>query len=190
MNVRGWIVVCSSVLVVSCGLPNRLRPEKVSASDISGSAAIVVLSTGAPEPCTSTATEIDIKPASEPYSGSNAAYMPVDTSMVKSDFADHHGFLHVVRLEPGAYYLTTGIGNPYVKAVQVPKYDFSVSAGEVVYLGEYYMSVSCAWNTVSAFRDQEQRDIALLKQRNPAFAKVSVVKRIPAMSGYAIGGPH
>jgi hypothetical protein len=183
------ITVFMAFSLTSCGvLPNRLGPEKISPSDLSGGSAIVILSAGAPSPCTSTGTELDIKPADEPYSGSNAAYMPVDFSIVKSDFSDHHGFLHVIKLAPGNYYITSGIANPYVQAIKIPKYDFSVSAGEVVYLGEYYLAVSCVWNTASQFRDQEERDIMLLKKKNPAFSNVKIVKRIPLMSGYAIGG--
>ena len=62
----------------------------------------------------------------------------------------------------------------------------ALKAGEVVYLGEYWVAVSCALNTKSEFRDQEARDMALLKQKNPAFANVKISKRIAAFTGYAV----
>ncbi len=184
-----WATLFATILIAGCGLlPNRVRPEKISAVDLSSGAGIIILSAGAPSPCTSTPTELDIKQAGVPYTGPTVAYMPADTSIVKSDFSDHHGFLHVIKLDPGMYYLTTGLMRPYFKGLKVPKYNFLINAGDVLYLGEYYMTSSCSMSTVAQLRDQEQRDITLLKQRNPVFADVRIRKQIPPMSGYAIGG--
>ncbi|WP_428380970.1 hypothetical protein [Nevskia ramosa] len=173
----------------ACGaLPNRMGPERISEADISNGNAIVIVSAGAPSACTSTGTNLEFKSEGTRYTGSTVAYMPVDFSIVKSDFTDHHGFLHTFKLAPGNYYMTTSVANAYVKGIKVPKYDFSVSAGEIIYLGEYYMTVSCVWTPVASMRDQEQRDVAILKSKNPAFLNKKITKRIPLMSGYAIGG--
>jgi hypothetical protein len=77
-----------------------------------------------------------------------------------------------------------------VKPVRVQKAEFTVGAGEVVYLGEYFMPVSCVWNPSVEWRDQQERDLKLLGQKNPALASRAVTKRIGAFTGYAVGAPQ
>ena len=191
MKAMTCAVVLYLALLTGCGtLNNRNHPENISTTQVSSGSGIVILSAGAPEKCFSTSTFLKVLPAARSYFDSEVALLSVDGYAVKSDFADHHGYLHAVPLAPGTYYLAAWIANPYVKPVHVPKAEFSVSAGEVIYLGEYYMSVSCVWNPQSQFRDQEKRDMALLAQMNPTLAKAHVVKRISAFSGYAVGGPR
>jgi hypothetical protein len=124
------------------------------------------------------------------HGGKDIALLSVDGYAVKSDFADHHGNLHAVKLAPGRYYVAAWIANPYVKPVRVQKAEFTVGAGEVVYLGEYFMPVSCVWNPSVEWRDQQERDLKLLVQKNPALASRAVTKRIGAFTGYAVGAPQ
>lgn len=162
----------------------------LTAADVTGDAAFVVLSAGAPEKCIATSTFLKLKAATEPYGGKDIALLSVDGYAVKSDFADHHGNLHAVQLAPGRYYVAAWIANPYVKPVRVQKAEFTVGAGEVVYLGEYFMPVSCVWNPSVEWRDQQERDLKLLVQKNPALASRAVTKRIGAFTGYAVGAPQ
>lgn len=179
-----------SALLMGCGtLSNRYDPRKTSEPQISEKLGVIILSAGAPEKCIVTGTFLKVLPDTATYNSKWLELLPVDGYAIKSDFSDHHGFLHAVSLPPGKYYLAPWIANNYVSAVSVPKAEFSVAAGEVVYLGEYYMPVSCVLNPRSVFRDQQERDLALLARMNPALAKAKIVPRIPTFSGYAVGGP-
>lgn len=111
----------------------------------------------------------------------------VDSHYDKSDYPDHHGRLLVLPIPAGNYYFAA-IKAFYAKPIQIPKYDFSITAGEVVYAGEFWMSVNCVLDPVAEFRDQEQRDMQLLMDKNPDFAQSKkIVKRVPVFSGYAVG---
>lgn len=183
-----FLVGVGVALLAGCGtLQNRNGAEMLPAAEITDGASFVVLSAGAPEKCIATSTFLRLKAATEPYNSKDIALLSVDGYSVKSDFADHHGNLHAVKLAPGQYYVAAWIANPYVSPVRVQKAEFTVGAGEVVYLGEYFMPVSCVWNPVVVWRDQQDRDLKLLAQKNPALASRSVTKRIAAFTGYAVG---
>ncbi|HKS54184.1 MAG TPA: hypothetical protein VJS12_02800 [Steroidobacteraceae bacterium] len=182
------LVAIGLAALSGCGtLQNRNGAEMLTAADVTGDAAFVVLSAGAPEKCFATSTFLKLKAATEPYGGKDIALLSVDGYSVKSDFADHHGNLHAVKLAPGQYYVAAWIANPYVTAVRVKKAEFTVGAGEVVYLGEYFMPVSCVWNPSVEWRDQQERDLKLLALKNPALAGRTITKRIAAFTGYAVG---
>ena len=186
---QGFVAsLLAATLAAGCGtLGNRLGPEKIEAADFAADSALVVLSAGAPERCMQAATFLRIYPSGAPLTLTSViTSFNVDGYAVQSDFTTHQGSLSVLKLKPGSYYLAPGIANPNVRPVRTPKADFSVAAGEVVYLGEYWVAVSCALNTKSEFRDQEARDMALLKQKNPAFANVKISKRVAAFTGYAV----
>ena len=186
------IALCLAVtamLLPGCAtVDNRFGADRVSAADIDGASSIVILSAGADERCTSAATFLKVKPSGVDYEGSRGeiALLAVDAYVMKSDFADHQGNLHVLKLQPGSYYAAPWVANGMLAAKRVPKAEFTVKAGEIVYLGEYYMPLACAWETVSEFRDQESRDLALLAQKNPGLAARPVVKRIAAFTGLAV----
>jgi hypothetical protein len=96
------MLVAIAIAVLSgCGtLQNRNGAEMLTAADITGDAAFVVLSAGAPEKCIATSTFLKLKAATEPYGGKDIALLSVDGYAVKSDFADHHGNLHAVNWRP------------------------------------------------------------------------------------------
>ena len=111
----------------------------------------------------------------------------VDTSYSKSDFSDHFGFVHAVRLPAGQYYVAPWLANHVINPVQVPRYDFTVGAGETVYLGEYRMSVSCSASTNAAIFDKWERDRSLFAQRNPSIDLANVAVRPLTLTGAALG---
>jgi hypothetical protein len=87
-------------------------------------------------------------------------------------------------VKPGNYQIYQATRNIYYQPIQVPKAEILVRAGEVVYIGEYYMTESCGTSTAGIFRDNEARDIALLQKLNPDFLGVLITKRIATFNGY------
>ena len=185
------IVAFLALLVAGCAtLDNRNDPSRLSLSDLPAGSGVMIMSAGAPKHCFSTSTFLKVMPAGIKYGGRGAALLNVDGYAVKSDFADHQGSVHAVALPAGEYYLAAWIANPYVSAVRVPKADFSIAAGEVIYLGEYFIPVACTWSPVSVFRDRKERDIPLATQKNPHLAQYDIVTRIAQFSGWALGAPE
>jgi hypothetical protein len=179
------LLFISSGLSAGCGtLSNYYDPAKISESQLMAKSGIVILSAGAPEHCMSIAMFLKVLPETINYYGTPAASLPVDVYTVKSDFKDHHGSLHAVSLPAGNYYLAPVISNPNVRAVKLQIAKFSVAAGEVVYLGEYFMPVACVFNPRVEFRDQQKRDLELLALKNPQLAKSKIVVRPPTLSEY------
>ncbi|MFC4310527.1 hypothetical protein ACFPN2_15660 [Steroidobacter flavus] len=177
-------VVVLACTVAGCGtMNNRLAPEKLDPATLASGSAIVVLSTGAADRCIATATMLNLAPAGARYGKDGIVGINVDAYVLKSDFPDHQGSLSAFTVQPGNYQLYPSVLNPYVSPKKVPKAEFSIAAGEVLYIGEFYMSFACSFENITEFRDQESRDLALLKTRNPSLAARPIVKRIAVMNG-------
>lgn len=117
--------------------------------------------------------------------------MSVDVYTLKSDFSDHQGNVHAIVLPAGHYYIAAWVANIYVRPIRVPKADFSVTAGEVVYLGEYFMPTACSFSaTRSELRNKKDRDLQLANQKAPGLANFEVVTRIARFTGWAVGAPE
>lgn len=182
------VFLLASLALAGCGtMSNRLAPEGVDVASVPPEAGIAVLSTGAPQKCVSTATFLNLQPRGGTYGRDNLLGVAVDVYVIPSDFQEHYGFLHALVLKAGDYQLYPSIANPYVQAKRVPKAEFSVRAGEVVYLGEYFQPISCTLNPSSEVRDQETRDMALLAKKNPALAARPYEKRLLEFSGCLLG---
>jgi hypothetical protein len=200
------IFILSSLLLAACGtIPNGRGPERISSADMSGQNAIVLMSTSIPANCGfgSFAMQLAVFHADTEYHPppQGLAQLAVDLARnqpqmvtavfldnryIKSDFADHPGNLNAIVLAPGSYYFApTVIGN--VKPEQIPKYDFAVSPGEVVYMGQFtLLEDNCRGSGRAKFLDEQQRDLQLLAQKNPELARANIVKRIPVESGMAV----
>jgi hypothetical protein len=185
MNLRSVVAVASTLLLFGGCAPveNRTGAEKFIYSQSDKEMAVVILSVGAADMCISFVTRLKLLPAESPYSGRTVAYLPVDSYVVKSEYSDHHGYLHVVRLKPGSYYFTPHINNPAVGVTRAFRADFTVSGGEVVYLGNYYLHQSCGLSSSGSFSDQWERDLALLKSKNPPLSQAPIQKRILRVTG-------
>lgn len=183
------LTLLSTLLAAGCAsLGNRMAPEKLTASDLSSGSAIIILSAGADKPCTQAATFLTIHEAGAPFNlRTIVESFNVDGSFVKSDFPAHHGNLSAVKIKAGSYYIAPHIANPNTRAVRTPIAEFSVAAGEIVYLGEFYVPVACGLNNQHIVKDQEARDLALLKQKNPAFANVKIIKRLARYNSFVDG---
>jgi hypothetical protein len=62
--------------------------------------------------------------------------------------------------------------------LDVPIFKFAVLPGETVYLGEFFMSVSCALDDRIVIRDAYDRDVALAIKQDPEFARRPVTRRL------------
>lgn len=180
------LLLISLIFLHGCAMmSNRTHPQNLNLNDLPTQSSIIVLSTWAPETCTSTSTFLKVMPVTEKYNGSEVALLNIDNSYVKSDFPNNAGHIHALAIPAGDYYLTPMIANPYVKAQKMPKADFSIKAGEIVYLGEYHMHNSCALSFTASFNDEYQRDMTMLTERNAQFKNVTVESHVVTYSGYA-----
>ena len=174
-------------LIGGCGSTgNRLGPEYASASP-PPSEGTVVFSTGAAAPCFQQWTGLVISPLGRSYYENVLPFAPVhsvgvDVWTEKSEFADHLGNVSVLNLPAGDYEAYAVVGGP----LRIPYAEFKVDAGKAVYIGEYYLAVACTADRLAAFRDQEDRDLSIVRQKNPAFASVVFEKRIAQFAGYMI----
>jgi hypothetical protein len=109
----------------------------------------------------------------------------VDAWSSKSDFTDHQGNISVLNLPAGDYEVYTWLAGNFVP-IRIPYAKFTVEAGKAVYVGEFYLPVACRANTLGGFRDQEDRDLSFVRQKNPAFASVVFDKRIARFAGYIV----
>jgi hypothetical protein len=186
--------ILSALLIEGC-TPLR-DPSHLNFSNVSDKQAIVVFTTGSPALCSLSSPDpwmVSIFPVGAPYPKGYVLVATISNTFMKSDFTDHPGSILAVALDPGDYYVAPIVFNG--QATQVARYDFSVSAGEVVYLGEYWMLKGCepptstdgsgkiALHAIATFRDQEQRDFALLAEKNPQLSKANITKQILVESG-------
>jgi hypothetical protein len=102
----------------------------------------------------------------------------VSGGVLKSHFPDHYGRINVIALKPGRYIVYPSAAGLY-QTTSAPTFNFEVAAGETAYIGELYVDAPCGATTgrVALF-DRQERDVAVLVARNPAFKGVTVVKRI------------
>ncbi|PAR45349.1 hypothetical protein [Vibrio metoecus] len=174
-------------LIFGCAsVSNIYDPSHVSVNQLPEDHGVLVLSTGAPESCVSTSTFLKIHKLGEDYFSSELALLGVDSYALKSDFDSHQGNVHALVLPQGNYYLAAWIANPYVEPVKVRKAEFGIKAGEIVYIGEYFMEASCSWDPVAIFNNRYDRDIQLLSIKNQAFAGEKISTRIAKFTGYAV----
>ena len=158
-------------------MKNEYAANLISPSEANETSGLVILSVGTPEK-SYWASLIKIQKFGKSYSETPVAYLPVNDYWHESEFSDHHGLLYVIKLVPGRYYVTHH--TPRRWAPYHRKADFELHAKEIIYLGEIHMAPSNM-----EFRDQEARDLSLLKTTNPAFGNVKIEKRLLRFTGHA-----
>jgi hypothetical protein len=130
------------VLLGGCGsLFDKPPSDQPGAAKFSNENGIIILSTGADNSCTSGSQLLELQIVSDDPSHGVFRFvkaMNVDNYLVRSDFTDHPGNLHAVSLKPGRYHISPH----FLMASQreLPYYNFTVAAGEVVYMGEYWLT--------------------------------------------------
>ncbi|WP_420471376.1 hypothetical protein [Brevundimonas sp. FT23042] len=173
--------------LASCGtFSNHLSPDRIT--ELNQSTGYVILSAGAPDRCFEVSTALYMAPRGARYMAETVAMTPVDSYIYKSDYTDHHGKLSVLNLTPGRYQFYPVTLNPYVSPRSVPSFEFTVAAGEVVYLGEFFMFQSCALSTHFEVTNRESRDLPLLRQMNPIFETRPIITRIAKPDRMIVGG--
>ncbi|MGD0192176.1 MAG: hypothetical protein ABSD74_15660 [Rhizomicrobium sp.] len=153
-------------------------PEKTDPSALQ-SDGMVVFSTGLPEQC-------NFGPYVNLHFWSNngtSTFAQVNNPILKSDFADHFGYVNALTLKPGRYDIFPD-AQPGLNMNNIPHAFVTIGAGKIVYIGEYFIDFSCASLTtrheriVSHFFDKFDRDVAVLRAKNPAFGKVVIEKHV------------
>lgn len=160
------------------------RPEAYVPPPSGADVATIVISTGAPEKCISTASGLRIYAKGTTLESAYTAQdvIQIDHYLNDSEFTGHHGYLNVITLPAGAYYFSLAMMNPYAVLATRQTAAFVVKPGEVAYFGEFFLSrFACSWASEGEFRDRSDRDIPLLERRNPGVAKAINRKFIPEM---------
>lgn len=172
-------VLTAAIILTGCGsMQNRAGVDRLTAASFADSKrGVVLLSTGAPAHCVSFATALTVRNRKI----NKVVEVPpvfMDAYVHKSEFAGHHGTINALQLEPGEYSFVPAVANPFVQGVVTPTFDFEVAAGEVVYLGELFMTQSCGMNSSFIVRDYYARDIEMAKEKNPELGKQAIIKRL------------
>jgi len=182
--VRAVLAIAIVVLLAGCGtVTSEYEPSNVVDAPPPCGSGLIVFSTGAPSRCVHLATYLELRPEGGSGREKPLARAGVDSYIVKSDFEDHQGNLHVMPVPAGRYYLATWTDNPLVRQVTQPKAVFSVEAGESVYLGEFYMRQGCGFEQRYEVNDQITRDLALLKSKASRIDPSKITKRLMELSG-------
>ena len=152
--------------------------------EIAQDSGIVVVSTGGVESCGTTATALYFQPKGSAYSDAPVAGPNINWGAYKSDYSDRRGAMNVFQLKAGEYQVFARTIDANMVGKQIPKAEFSLSSGEILYLGEYYVSTPCSVLFHGEFRDQEERDFAILRQERPDLVSKPHSKTIPVFNGY------
>ena len=186
--IKQALLIASCMLLPACSgfLNNEYAAELASPLDATATTGSLILSVGSLESChpsLNTTTQLLIFPADDSFFRLDVAAMDVNSTFMDSEFEDHHGHLYVLKLPVGKYYLTPRSSNPFGGYLSPPRADFEVNAKETIYLGEFYMANECGQRVQMLLRDQEVRDLTVLKSKNSAFSNVKITKRLLAFTG-------
>jgi hypothetical protein len=192
--VRHLISLLLLTLLTGCGTQtNRHRPELLTPETFSGDKGVVLLSAGAPRG--NPITAIFLQLFTDGDTSRPLGVFGVDSAYIKSDFTTHHGFLHAVVLSPGRYHFEPFLAHPAYIPTYVPKFEFSVAAGEITYLGEYHL-VSFQRSGIDEveiggeFSDQSARDLPLFAARNPRLDVSKAHIRLPTVAAGGKDSPR
>ncbi len=139
---------------------------------------IVVISTYALKPCWAMSTTLLVYSEHARIPRLEAFQLTIDNSLLGSDFQDHTGSLDVLTLPAGNYRVRPRPADPKLYIREDPIWQFTVSAGETLYLGEFHVDPSCSWTPGYSIDDQQDRDLTLLATLNPAFSSVQFTKQL------------
>ena len=174
-NMKAFAIAGFTFLIAACGTINYVSIESIQISAFqSKTNGVIIFSLGARNACTSFATGLYIENA---MTGERVPGIPaifVDNRFQKSDFTDHFGAVDALALPPGNYYFSAGIINPMERTIKAPRFYFEVRPAETTYVGEMYMTISCGDIGQFIVRDQFDRDMQIIAQKNPA-----ALQRVP-----------
>jgi len=160
-------------LIAGCKTYDYAIPTNVSEMGSQSDNALVILSTGADKPSISAAQNLLFVSVE---TGNIVVGLPIDNSFLESHFEDHMGFVHAVSLPEGKYQVRLEVLNIYLPTSHpdvLPK--FEVKAGEMVYLGELYLTHNIKHYEI---RNEQARDIAMIRKMNPDLDTAAVETRL------------
>lgn len=144
-------------------------------SEVPAGQGLVVFSSGSEKTSIRSGTALDLRAAGSrsPYRGGLA--INIDFAGEPSDFQDEHGNVRMVALEPGNYCLYPfGRGAFFYQyGSRPPEFAFRVRAGTVSYLGSIFLA-----NGSLSVRDRRDRDLSLVRARNPGLNDVAVEQQL------------
>lgn len=166
--------------LVGCGaMKNHAAVEFIPAAALSSDrAGVVIFSTGAPNDCVANPTLAFVYDGDTKKRVAGAPWTSIDLYSIKSEFQDHYGTVNAIVLPAGRYYILPEPGNTFVTTIKTPEFSFNVQSGETTYLGELFMTRSCALHTRFIVRDQYARDVGMASEKNPVFLQRTPVKRL------------
>lgn len=185
------VIVLSCLLLPACSgfMTNEYAAELASPLDSNAAGTgLVILSAGSLESChplLKAHTEVVIYPSDGSFFRKSVAALEVDSTYLDSEFESHHGHLYILKLPACKYYLAPRLGIVFLRGspFSTPRADFEVYANETTYLGEFYMDNECLQFAKLLLRDQEARDLTMLRSRNPAFRTIRITKRLLVFVG-------
>jgi hypothetical protein len=157
-------------------IPHGLTPDKVTENE-----SIVILSTGTKSP-SSHSCSLMMRGIEDLKLGWTVV---VNNRTIESHFADHHGFLHVLKFKPGKYFFALQADEPFTwYGKSSSAIVFEVKEGELVYIGEVLVEdVKTPWIFADRVKltvnDKFERDIGIFLEKNPSFKVEDIKKRIP-----------
>jgi hypothetical protein len=157
-------------------IPHGLTPDKVTENE-----SIVILSTGTKSP-SSHSCRLMMRGIENLKLGWTVV---VNNPTIESHFADHRGFLHVLKFKPGKYCLALQADQPFTwYGKPSSAIVFEVKEGELVYIGEVLVEdVKTPWILVGRVKltinDKFEGDIGIFLEKNPSFKVEDIKKRIP-----------
>ena len=180
-------IAASCMLLQACGggISNKYSADLAVPGAANSKTGVVILSVGSRDTChpsIGAATRLLIIHDSDSFVQNSEAALDVDPAFMDSEYTGHYGHLFVLPLPLGKYYLIPSAG-PYAEHWTPPRADFEVFAHETSYLGEFYMDNMCGDPARFLFRDQETRDLSMLKSKNPAFGHIRITKRLLKFTG-------
>ena len=165
------------------GLTGRFDPKNILPANAANDDGYLVLSTG-----TNFVDKFGygvylmVAPAQSRFKTDILADLALSSQVHKSDFSDHFGLLHAVRLKVGTYQFYPLDAHPGTP-IRIPNGKFEIVAGKVTYMGEFFLNYG---QRTVIMRDYEERDMALLRQKNLPLTELPRVKNIGRYSGYLV----
>jgi hypothetical protein len=185
-----FILCIASLFLTACGTINNAAiqslPSEVFYSNEQG---VAIFSVGASEPCISFSTAVLVWNGTSHQRVSEIPGIFINNGFQKSDFSDHQGAVNAVTLKPGTYYFQAAGVNPYFQTTSAPTMFFVIAAGETTYIGEIYLPAACATRFKFEIRDNFERDMAIVRQRNPHALARTPNKRIMQFGAPTITEP-
>ncbi len=169
---KRFLPVLPIVVLSACRMSSSVDRQL---SEVPAGQGLVVFSTGSRETSIMSSTALDLRAAGSgsPYRGGLA--INIDFSRDPSDFQEEHGEVRMVALEPGDYCLY-----PFARGAVLyqyesrrPEFAFRVREGTVSYLGSIFLADGSL-----SVRDRRDRDLALVRARNPGLKDVAVEQQV------------